>query len=322
MALPDHAGQKYGRGLLGVLMEPGTYAERPAPVGRPWRRGAEAAADDRHVFVTLREGPVDTVAVAPGDTRNTVLIPGRLDGDCCGLDGANGSNIACAGCRTPVATRIDDCGHWQVTWLDVRATRRIPERADTDPPTDWAVLRMRRTGLRLVEEPWGWHPLWEAAAGVALAHVLAASDGHPVTVPDGPVADVFRRSLETLLRADRKPRSLTLAGPGLPPTEGDLALVPRHPETGEVWRPAGPAVAVPLSYEAWHGLSFPQDRPLLAGAGVIPPEITGRERLPCGPFRPDGRLCGARLARLAEVRRPWLREIYERYQPLWLADPF
>jgi hypothetical protein len=42
VALPVHAGQKHGHGLLGVLMEPGTYAVNPDPFGPPWQPWTEA----------------------------------------------------------------------------------------------------------------------------------------------------------------------------------------------------------------------------------------------------------------------------------------
>ncbi|MEU1785216.1 hypothetical protein ABZ553_04870 [Streptomyces sparsogenes] len=39
---------------------------------------------------------------------------------------------------------------------------------------------------------WSWSPQWEAAAGRALAHLLVASEGRRVTVPDGLAGEVAR----------------------------------------------------------------------------------------------------------------------------------
>ncbi len=112
--------------------------------------------------------------------------------------------------------------------------------------------------------------------------------------------------------------TLGFDGPGLPPAETDLALVPRHPETGELWRPSGPAVAIPLAHFAWRRLALPVDHRLLGAAGTIPSEVTGPDLIPHGRFTPDDGVLHRTLARLPAVREPWLREMHDRYfLPRW-----
>ncbi|MFF2206059.1 hypothetical protein [Streptomyces sp. NPDC058145] len=100
---------------------------------------------------------------------------------------------------------------------------------------------------------WSWSPRWEAAAGRALAHLLAASEGRPVIVPDGLTEEVFQRALDALLLTGPGARRAVLAGPGLPaPDAGaDILLVPVHPQTGQTWalpNPAAAAYPVPLPF--------------------------------------------------------------------------
>lgn len=108
----------------------------PEPSGPPWRQWKEIGAEEaeaRGVYApvyALSYGSPGAVAVAPGDVRGTVLIPERCDGYCCGLDGRDGPNLACARCGRAVATLIDDCSYWQVVWLDPRAVRLL----DVDAP--------------------------------------------------------------------------------------------------------------------------------------------------------------------------------------------
>ena len=156
-------------------------------------------------------------------------IPGRLGiSGCCGLDGPN---LACA-CGQQVATRVDDCGLWQAVWLERDAVRPTgePEPVADFETFDWESVPRPGT------DRW-WRVRVEMAAGTALAHVLAASNGVPVTVPDGPVADTFRALLDQMLVAGPAARSLAPAGPGMS-AAADILLVPRHPQTGDPW-PAG-----------------------------------------------------------------------------------
>jgi len=298
VALPVHAHQVYGNGLLvGTLMEPGTFAVDPA----------------RHDPARAK-GSGGTVVLAPGDVRGTEFVLGR-DGFCCGQDGREGPNLRCARCGRPVATRVDDCSLWQATWLDPTAVRRVE---DGTPPRidDWATLLAHRSPVPAIDPSGGWDPMWTAAVATALAHLVAASGGAPVTVPDGLVADVFRRALDAFLPPGPRAKTLAVAGPGLPAT-ADLLLVPRHPQTGAAWSPPDGAVAVPLAFDVWATLAAQRDRRPVPGAGVIPAQAYRDEPPPPVPdrFRPDGRVFLATLARLPELREPWLRAIYVRADP-------
>jgi hypothetical protein len=329
VALPVHAGQKYDHALLGVLMEPGTYAVNPDPFGPPWRLWAEVGTDEakaRGVYApvhALSWGPRGAVVVAPGDVRGTAFIPERCGGFCRGLDGRDGPNLACTRCGRPVATRIDDCGLWQAVWLDPRAVYGVGD-APQRQPFGWEALREQRPGIPPVEPCGWWNPLWQAAVAAALAHLLAVSAGTRVTVPDGLVADTFRRGLDALLPPGPPVKTLALVGPGLPAITADIALVPRHPQTGEPWTPSRAADPVPLACDIWMYLALHHDRRPVPGAGTMPDDA-GRDAPPLIPshlFRPDWSVFLATLARLPEVRQPWLREIYDRVNAHRYAHPF
>ncbi|MEH0827443.1 MULTISPECIES: hypothetical protein [unclassified Micromonospora] len=332
VALPVHAGQQYGHGLLGVLMEPGTYAVDPDPSGPPWQPWTEVGADEaeaRGVYApvhALSSGPRGAVVVAPGDVRGTVFIPERSGGCCCGLDGRDGPNLACARCGLPVATRIDDCSLWQAVWLDPRAVHRVTGDVCPRQPVGWEALREERPGIPPVEPPGQWSPLWEAAVAAALARLLAVSAGARVIVPDGLVADTFRRALDQLLPPGPPARTLALVGPGLPAVSTGIALVPQHPQTGGHWASSGAAGAVvPLSWDVWTYLAFHHDRRPVPGAGTMPDDARRDDPpplTPSGPFRPASDVFLSTLARLPEVRQPWLREIYDHVKGRPYADPF
>lgn len=152
-----------------------------------------------------------------------------------------------------------------------------------------------------------------------------------MTVPDGPVAEVLRPTLDALLPPGPRARSVALAGPGLPASGADIALVPKHPQTGEAWEPPGRAERVPLAFDVWYYLAFqddlavPNDRvpvPVTGGA----PEGVRRDDppplLPWGPFRADRAVFLDALARTPEVRRPWLRRIYDDLRARPYGSPF
>ncbi|MEV0394158.1 hypothetical protein [Polymorphospora rubra] len=331
MAFPVQAHQQVGNGLLlGVLMEPGTYAVDPEPFGPPWLRWDEVSAVEAEAHgvyapvFALSCGPRGAVVVAPGDVRGTVLIPGPADGNCCGLDGQDGPNLACERCRRPVATRVDDCSLWQAVWLNPDAVHRIDD-ASPHLVVSWETLRAERPGIPPVEPNGWWNPLWEAGAAVALARLLAVSAGARVTVPDGLVADTFRRTLDALLPAGPAARTLALAGPGLPAVTVDIGLVPQHPQSGEDWAPSGSVDVVPLPWDVWAYLAFHHDRRPVPGAGAMPDDARRDDPLPLlprEPFRPDWYLFLSALARLPEVRQPWLREIYDRVSSRPYSPPF
>ncbi|MFC4060974.1 hypothetical protein ACFOWE_21950 [Planomonospora corallina] len=320
VALPDHSGQKYGHGLLPSLLEPGTYAVDPGD-GQSWEPlKPEPEAQGVRLLTYCISGAPNRIGIAPGDVRGTVFIPERLGGCCCGWDGQYGPNLACARCDRPVATRVDDCGFWQVVWLEPEAVRPVAVGGPVQRVIDWAELQ----SIPPVDPRGFWSPLWEAAAAVALAHLLAVSGGKRVSVPEGPVAQVFRRAIDSLLPPEPPERHLVLAGPGLSAAITDIALVPRHPQTGEVW-PCDAGAVVPLSAGVWTYLAFNDDRRLVPAAYGMPAVVRRDDPpplLPSSPFRPDGRVFLSTLERLAAVRQPWLRRIYDRVKDRPHMDPF
>ncbi|MCX5335656.1 hypothetical protein [Streptomyces sp. NBC_00140] len=335
--LPAHAHQQFGNGLqLPVLMEPGTFAVDPEPWGPPWRTWDEIDPDEaaaRGIYApvpVLSDAPPGAIVIAPGDTRGTVLAPEKRGGGgyCCGLDGADGPNMACEACGLLVATRIDDCSLWQAVWLAPDAVRRL--HVDDDTPLSWAELMAEGEGTppfapittwgsRLGSNRWwSWSPQWEAAVGQALAHLLVASEGLRVTVPDGLASEVLQRALDTLLPAGPPVRRADLAGPELPIPEADadILLVPVHPQTGETWAPDGATSAypVPLPFGVWLWLVFPEPNLPVPASGSLPYGVL-RDDLPMQRprhlFRADPRAFQHTLARLPAVRTPWLREILD-----------
>ncbi|MGW1215409.1 hypothetical protein ACWD5F_37850 [Streptomyces sp. NPDC002499] len=334
VALPVHAHQKFGNGIqLPVLMESGTFAVDPEPWGPPWRAWAdidpgEAAARGVHAPVhALSDGDPGAIVISPGDARGTRLLPDRSGGYCCGLDGADGPNMACESCGQPVASRIDDCSLWQAVWLAPNAVRRLlvgPEVA----PLSWAELTANGKATPPFEPLttwgsrrgsnhwWSWSPAWEAAVGRALAHLLVASEGRPVTVPDGLSKEVFQRALDVLLPGGPPSRRAVLAGPGVyaPDADADILLVPDHPQTGETWTHAGPAYSVPLPYGVWLWLTSPEPRLPVPASGAMPHEVLRDNPQPPRPnylFRADPSTFQQTLVRLLAVGSPWLREVLE-----------
>ncbi|MEU9305790.1 hypothetical protein [Streptomyces sp. NPDC048269] len=343
VAVPVHAHQKYGNGTqLPVLMESGTFAVESEPWGPPWRKWEEINPDEaaaRGVYApvyALSDGAPGATVIAPGDAHGTVLIPeNRGGGYCCGLDGTAGPNVACVACALPVASRIDDCSLWQAMWLAPSAVRRLPVDGADAAPHSWAELMAEGKGTPPFEPIaawgsrlgaghwsnhwWSWSPQWEAAAGRALAHLLAASEGRPVMVPDGLAAEVFRRALDAMLPAGPHARRAVLAGPGRPAPDGDagILLVPTHPQTGEVWAPADPtAYPVPLPFGVWLWLAFPEPDPPVPTSGGLPDGVLRDDFDPPAPrprhlFRADPETFRHTLVRLPAVRSPWLREILD-----------
>ncbi|MEU6341389.1 hypothetical protein ABZ883_10640 [Streptomyces sp. NPDC046977] len=349
VALPAHAHQKYGNGLqLPVLMEAGTFAEDPEPWGPPWRRWeeippGEAVARGIHAPVfALSYGAPGSIVVAPGDARGTVLIPERAGGYCCGLDGADGPNMACEACDLPVASRIDDCSLWQAVWFAPDAVRRLAVDGADPVPLTWAALveegkstppfePIATWGARLGPNHfWSWSPRWEAAIGRALAHLLAASQDRPVTVPDGLGKEVFQRALDALLPAGPPSRRAVLAGPGQPAADADadIVLVPTHPQTGQMWTPADPVTSahpVPLPFGVWLWLAFPEPHLPLPASGGMPDGVLRDDPPAPRPrylFRADPGAFQHTLVRLPAVRSPWLREIADNLTPYTRARLF
>ncbi|MEU9481889.1 hypothetical protein [Streptomyces sp. NPDC048191] len=338
VSLPAHARQKYGNGIqLPVLMESGTFAVDPEPWGRPWRMWDEIDPDEAAAHgiyapvYALSDNAPGAVVIAPGDIRGTRLIPEKRGGACCGLDGADGPNLACEACGLPVAARVDDCSLWQAVRLSSDAVHRVLVDLVDAAPLSWTEL-MEKGEKAPPYEPiatwggrfgashyWSWSPQWEAAAGQALAHLVAASEGQPVQIPNGLTADVFQRALDALLPAGPPMRRAVLSGPGRPsPDAGaDILLVPVHPQTGQIWTPVVPtasAYAVPLPLGMWLWLVSPQPYPPLPASGGIPRDVLRDDPLPPRPtslFRADRGTFQNTLVRLPAVRSPWMRRILE-----------
>jgi hypothetical protein len=330
VALPVHTHQRWGHDLLPALMQPGTYAVDLEPSGPPWRLWNEIDPDEaaaRGVFApvaALSFGSPGASVVAPGDIRGTVLIPERCDGYCLGLDGRDGPNLACARCGRPVATRIDDCSFWQAVWLAPDAVRRLPTGNPVAPPVSWDALAAE-PGTPPVEPPGGWSARWEAAAGAALAHLLAASGGRRVVLADSLNPYFLGRGLDALLPPGPPDKRAALAGPGLPDSAPDIALVPVHPVTGAAWQPPDGAEVVPLAAEVWSYLAFPYEEFPLPATGGLPAgffQDYPRPLHPTFPFRPDNEVFLHTLSRLPAVRAPWLRQIHTRAYARPSAYPF
>ncbi|GAA0901146.1 hypothetical protein [Streptomyces thermoalcalitolerans] len=346
VALPVHAHQSYGNGVqLPVLMQPGTFAVDPESWGRPRRmrdEGDPAEAEERGVHApvpALSDGTPGAYVIAPGDIRGTRLLPEARGIACCGFGGADGPNTACSACGLLVATRIDDCSLWQSVRLDPDAVRRIPVDGPGPAPLSWAELAEHGEKTPPVEPVatwggrpehnhfWSWSPRWEAAAGHALAHLLEASEGHPVRVPDGLTTDMFQRVLDVLLPEDGPERHAALAGPGQPAPDPDaeILLVPIHPRTGDMWAPDGPAASahrVPLPLGVWRRLVEPEQRTLISTTSHVPRDVLDEDEPPQTPgalFRPDWRIFDSTVARLPVARSPWLSPVLERLrQGRWI----
>jgi hypothetical protein len=259
------------------------------------------------------------IVVAPGDTRGTVLIPEKCDGSCFGPDGRDGPNLACAHCGRTVATRIDDCSYWLTVEFEPDAVRHLPADSPVHRPVEWEAVD--RQGTPPIEPSGMWSPVWQAAIGSAVAHLLAVSEGAPVAVPDGLVADTFGPTLNGLLPPGPPMRTGALAGPGLPAPSAEIVLVPRHPVSGELWQPSGGPHLVPVAAEVWMQLAFRHEQVTSPVTGGMPDGVLRDDPLPRHPyerFRPDSGVFLHTLARLSAVREPWLRSIYDRVK----ADPY
>lgn len=77
---------------------------------------------------------------AGADPNSGVRLFDKVGGCCCGWDGRCGPNLACARCDRPVATRVDDCGFWQVVWLEPDAVRPVAVAGPVQRMMDWTEL--------------------------------------------------------------------------------------------------------------------------------------------------------------------------------------
>jgi hypothetical protein len=324
VVLPVWANQRYGNGpgSLRPALDPGTFAVDPLPSGSPWRRWAELDAGEAEALgwyaprFSISAGPAGQVLLTPGDVRGAVIDPALVGGSaCCGLDGGE-PNMVCVTCGAPVAIRIDDCGLRQATWLSPLTTHILEDGPGPHPILDWMDLIDQRPAIPPSQPDGTWHPMWKAAAASALAHMLAASEGFPVVIPDHQVAEVFRPALDHLVGAGSpgQERTLVLAGPGIPDAAGDLALVPQHPQTGELWPVTLPMKLVPLAWDAWRHLAFHRAPKPVVRSVPIPPDALP-PLLPGHRFEPDRQIFLDVLARLPQVKQPRLRAVYDRGRP-------
>ncbi|MEU9854393.1 hypothetical protein [Streptomyces sp. NPDC047974] len=329
VALPPETHARGGHEPLPPLMEPGTYAVDPEPWRRPWRAweelsAAETAAAGVYAPVyPVPLGPRNHLVLAPGDTRGTRLVPERCENHCLGIAAGAEPHLECVGCGRGVGFREDDCGLWQTVWYAPGAVVRRPLKvpAPAPPPPD----RPSYDGFDGLAR---WQDLrLAAAAGAALARLLAASGGAPLTLPAGPVTALLGREPARLLPAGPPARRVGLAGPGLPGDGADITLVPADRRTGGPQSPrrtpVGPGpdggrtpAVVPLPARLWARLALPVETSPMPPSGRPPAGVLRDDYpLPDHPGRllgPDRHVLRRTLARLPEVREPWLRAVYDR----------
>ncbi|WP_393058667.1 hypothetical protein [Streptomyces sp. LN549] len=296
-----------------------TYAVDPLPTGPPWRLWEEVgedAAARQGVYAQVYSvsfGARNRIVIAPGDSRSMTLIPEKCEGYCRGVDGRAGPNLACEGCGRAVATRMDDCGMWQTVWLEPDAVARRSSGLQAGPPPDWHDVERAEHRVPPVEPDGSWSRRWEAAVGVALAHLLAVTENSPVALPAGPVADLLGDAVGRYLRAGPDTRTVGLAGPGIgtPRPRPDVLLVPRHPLTGAPWRPPGDEEAVvPLDSGVWAYLAHPGETSPMPATGGLPEGVL-RDDYPLPPrpwcaLTPHRHAFDHALVRLPAVRGPRL----------------
>ncbi|MFD5621004.1 hypothetical protein [Streptomyces yangpuensis] len=326
VALPDHTEYGAWEQLHPPLMEPATYALNPRPTGPPWRLWDDVGEDlaaEQGVYLpqySVSFGSRDRIVIAPGDSRGMALILEKCEGYCMGIDGRDGPNLACEGCGRPVATRMDDCGLWQTVWLEPDQVRRRPSGVPAVPVPGWDELDLEACAVAPVELDGSWNFRWQAAVPVALARLVVACEGRPVTLP-GPLADLVGDAVAGYLPAGPPALTARLAGPGRPVTpsgNGEVLLVPRHPVTGEPWRPPhGTATVVPLDIGVWAHLALPGETSPQPATGTLPEGVLRDDYVvplrPWRGFRPHGRAFRDTLAHLPGIRRPELRAYYDRY---------
>ncbi len=183
-------------------------------------------------------GARNRIVIAPGDSRSMTLVPEKCEGYCQGVDGRAGPNLACEECGQAVATRMDDCGMWQTVWLDPDAVERRPSGLPAGRPPDWDDLERAEHRVPPVEPDGSWSRRWEAAVGVMLAHLVAATEGRPVTLPVGPVADLLGYAVGRYLLGGPETRTVGLAlapgsaRPGPAPTSSSSPAIPSRAHPG------------------------------------------------------------------------------------------
>ncbi|CAM5229455.1 hypothetical protein SSPIM334S_04479 [Streptomyces spiroverticillatus] len=198
-------------------------------------------------------------------------------------------------------------------WLEPEAVVRRRTGLPAPPAPDWDDLEHAGHRIPPVEPDGSWSRRWEAAVGVALAHLVAAAGGRPVTLPAGPVAELLGHAVDRYLGTGPQAGSVGLAGPGIPLPHPcpDILLVPRHPLSGTPWQPPRDEPAlVPLDSSVWAFLAHPGETSPLPATGVLPTDVLRDDYplppLPRRPLTPHHRAFQDTLAGLAAVRSPSL----------------
>ncbi|WP_233533423.1 hypothetical protein [Kitasatospora sp. SolWspMP-SS2h] len=128
------------------------------------------------------------------------------------------------------------------------------------------------------------------------------------------MAELLGHAVARRLPAGPDPRSVGPAGPGIPVPRPrpDVLLVPRHPGTGEPWRPSGRrATVVPLDSGVWAYLTGTGETSPTPATGTLPADVLRDDYPPparpwCPP-EPHGGAFRDTLVRLPGIRRPELR---------------
>ncbi|WP_306367517.1 hypothetical protein [Nocardiopsis sp. CC223A] len=228
-----------------------------------------------------------------------------------------------------VGARIDDCSLWQSVRLEADAVRRVG--GDSECP-GWEEALAAARWEKAPGGPWPERPLelwnravayegvWEAAAGVALARLVAVAAGVRM-VWEGPLSVLFSAAWEALFPVGASRLRVALAGPGVGEPDADVLVVPVHPRSGAVWRPSGSVPVVPLAAGAWAHLALPGGPELAVVSGRVPEEVlrgeVSVEMLSCRRSRPDREVFLDVLARLPQVREPGVRAVYDRVRGEW-----
>ena len=303
--MPQRAA--FDNDVLGVLMEPGTYT-----VNGAWPLWAEAGAgpefERERIFAALRGTPGAAAILAPGDVHGVDLVVNNQDFGCCGA----GLDLTCTQCGRVVGSRIDDCNVRRQSWLKSKDVRRA---VPPDEVLDWAELPGRYAEAPPVDEPGYWSTSWPGEVAVTLAHLTAVSGGQPLTVAEGPAAVMFRPALNQLIPSGSPARVVTADGPGVHGPDADIALVPVHPQTGELWPHSTATDTVPLAYDVWHYLAFHSRRRPVPGAGAMPVQAYRDELMPfVRPwlFQPVRWRFLTTLETLLDGTPAWLRQIHTR----------
>jgi hypothetical protein len=144
--------------------------------------------------------------LSPANVENTILVADRCTASCCGADGSQGPNRACASCGALVATLVDSCRNWQetqlepgaVTPVDVRDDARVVECLAPDIAyDDWTGAGLSSEG----DADFDWQISQQLSAWAA--DVFQQSDAGHLFVAEGPAE--LLRDLPTPYDRPRRP---------------------------------------------------------------------------------------------------------------------